>query len=181
MSYIEDVDTALKEMPGHLADAVRLVYMDGHTLRSAAKLLKIDHKTVGARAKKGLDMLRAKGIDGALPTTRTRAEEHLRSKLVEDENGCWVYTGGRRGKNYGNYWMEGENRYAHRAAYDLFVGPIPEDGFIHHKCSNRLCCNPEHLQCTTWDANLAEMLSRQSLIRKIRKLEAELAELKGES
>jgi hypothetical protein len=44
-----------------------------------------------------------------------------------------------------------------------------------------MCCNPDHLQCTTWQANLAEMLSRQSLLRRIRKLEAELTKLRGES
>lgn len=181
MSSVEQVDIALKEIPSHLADAVRLVHIDKHTLRSAAKILKVNHKTVGARAKKGLEILRENGIKGELPTTRTRQAEHLRSKLVEDENGCWVYTGGRRGKHYGNYWMNGENRYAHRAAYDLFIGPIPKDGFIHHRCSNKLCCNPEHLQCTTWNDNLAEMLSRQSLVRRIKKLEAELAQMRGQS
>lgn len=102
-------------------------------------------------------------------------EEKLKSKLVTDDNGCWVYTGCSRGKGgYGGFWMNGDNRYVHRVAYEMWVEPIPEDGFIHHKCSNRRCCNPEHLQCTAWNENYAEMYARQQLLSRIQELEKEL-------
>jgi len=31
-------------------------------------------------------------------------------------------------------------------AYELFVGPIPDGLHLHHRCANRLCFNPKHLE-----------------------------------
>lgn len=107
-------------------------------------------------------------------------KKRFMSKFKRNRNGCWDWTSFQRAQ-YGGFYMDGKSRYAHRVSYMLFVGPIPEDGYIHHKCSNKLCVNPEHLQCTTWNDNLAEMLSRQSLVRRIKKLEAELAQMRGQS
>jgi hypothetical protein len=45
-------------------------------------------------------------------------------------------------------WREGEQtkgRPAHRLAYELLVGPIPEDHELHHLCGFRSCVKPEHL------------------------------------
>ena len=39
--------------------------------------------------------------------------------------------------------------YAHRVAWELKHGPIPEGMEIHHKCGNKLCINVRHLELTT--------------------------------
>ncbi len=39
----------------------------------------------------------------------------------------------------------------HRFIYKARVGPIPEGFDIDHLCHNRLCCNPEHLECLSKD------------------------------
>ncbi len=41
-----------------------------------------------------------------------------------------------------------------RFAYAQFVGPIPDGWSVHHKCNNRICCNPAHLQALTQRENL---------------------------
>lgn len=80
-------------------------------------------------------------------------------------DGCWVWMGYRRG-NYGQVTFKDRKWRAHRLAYELLVGPIPEGYHIHHKCRNPVCVNPDHL----------EPLSEVEHGRKNRKLTQEQAE-----
>jgi hypothetical protein len=58
---------------------------------------------------------------------------------------CWDWTGGRSGGNgYGMTSVGGEKQYAHRIAYELSGGTIPDDLNLLHRCNNKLCCNPLH-------------------------------------
>lgn len=105
-------------------------------------------------------------------------KKRFMAKVKRNKNGCWDWQSYTKA-NYGGFYMDGDNKYAHRVSYTLFVGPIPPDGYIHHRCSNKLCVNPEHLQCTTWEQNLAEMCSRQALLKKIARLEKEIEKLRS--
>lgn len=73
----------------------------------------------------------------------------LRQRLDEklDRSGaCWIFTGAIATSGYGRIGLGKATLQAHRAAYELFVGPIPDGKHIDHLCRNRLCCNPEHLE-----------------------------------
>ena len=68
---------------------------------------------------------------------------------VDMTSTCWVWTASQFRSGYGKFYFEGRAQEAHRAAYQLLVGPIPEGLVIDHLCRNRLCVNPAHLEPVT--------------------------------
>lgn len=65
---------------------------------------------------------------------------------------CWRWTGKVDIYGYGYLsrgWPLRGNIGAHRAAWELLRGPIPEGLTIDHLCRVRLCVNPDHLEPVT--------------------------------
>jgi hypothetical protein len=42
----------------------------------------------------------------------------------------------------------------HRAAWELYVGPIPDGSVLDHLCRNRACFRPDHLEPVTHQENI---------------------------
>ena len=82
--------------------------------------------------------------------------DHFMSK-VEKTDSCWLWKGTIDRKGYGQYTIPrsgGKKVGAHRYAYQIFKGMIPQGREPDHLCRVRHCCNPEHLEAVTRSENL---------------------------
>lgn len=68
---------------------------------------------------------------------------------VDTSGDCWLWAGTLRPDGYGRFGVDGQDYYAHRWAYQLLIGPIPEGLTLDHLCRVRHCVNPEHLEPVT--------------------------------
>jgi hypothetical protein len=73
---------------------------------------------------------------------------------VEKTDDCWLWTGCKTKMGYG--LIGGQTRLAHRCAYELWVGEIPDGLVVRHKCRNKHCVNPEHLETGTQKENITD-------------------------
>jgi hypothetical protein len=73
------------------------------------------------------------------------------------ENDCWHWQGCKNEKGYGVAGHQGKTKKAHRLAYELLVGTIPDGMCLLHTCDNPSCCNPAHLRVGTRADNNADM------------------------
>jgi hypothetical protein len=85
-----------------------------------------------------------------LPGTSKPMAEKLLGKVERIPfSTCWFWTGSLDIYGYGRLRGTVNNvpwfKFAHRASYEHFVGPIPEGKDILHHCDNPCCINPEHL------------------------------------
>lgn len=71
---------------------------------------------------------------------------------VDKSGECWIWTG-YLVRGYGYTKTKGRGGYAHRFAYELEVGPIPEGAEVDHKCRNRACVRPSHLHAVSHRVN----------------------------
>lgn len=99
---------------------------------------------------------------------RKTEKERFDEKYRIDESGCWIWLGckvsGNPSRKHGGKWTYGQfSKHrdgwtklmpAHRAAYELYVGPIGEGLELDHLCRNTLCVNPAHLEPVTHQVNI---------------------------
>jgi hypothetical protein len=81
--------------------------------------------------------------------------------VVFDPSGCWPWMGARFSSGYGRVRISrNHTRCAHRVAYELEHGAIPEGQMVCHRCDNPPCCNPQHLFAGTALDNVRDCIAK---------------------
>ena len=76
-------------------------------------------------------------------------------------SGCWLWTAGINAHGYGDFWAHGRTNAAHRIAWELWVGQVPNGLHVLHRCDVRCCVNPAHLFLGTNADNMADRNAKQ--------------------
>ena len=86
---------------------------------------------------------------------RPSPEERFAAYIQAGGDGCHEWSGPLQAGGYGWFRIGRRVRVlAHRYAYEMARGPIPDGLVIDHLCRNRRCVNPEHMEPVTNMENL---------------------------
>lgn len=106
-----------------------------------------------------------------MPLGRPRIAPEIRFMkyvIPEPNSGCWLWLGaivrGKRGYDRGSFILHTNGRrssLAHKAAYLMFRGTVPDGKLVCHKCDVSLCVNPDHLYVGTHATNAQDMVDRR--------------------
>lgn len=94
--------------------------------------------------------------DLALLAPTIDLDGHLATRLfskVDTTGVCWQWTADLTNDGYGRFWYGGLVLRAHRAVWCLLIGPVPEHLVPDHRCKNRACVNPDHIEWITEEEN----------------------------
>jgi len=87
---------------------------------------------------------------------KTTEERFWEKVAVRGADECWPWKGSHDMEGYGRMWADRKTHKAHRLAYELCVGPIPDDMCVCHTCDNPGCCNWHHLWIGTNADNMQD-------------------------
>lgn len=97
---------------------------------------------------------------GYMARPRGNYKERFLERIVKTDAGCHEWQGQIKRDGYGRFCYQAKMISAHRAAYLLLNGAIPDGLLVLHHCDNRKCVNPEHLYLGNHQDNAKDMVHR---------------------
>ncbi len=83
---------------------------------------------------------------------------------TDNNGGCWLWEATTLDSGYGQFWLRGGMRRAHRVVFEIAGvtnGTVHPDLVVDHKCGERACVNPDHLGITTRSENQRQVHARK--------------------
>jgi len=100
-----------------------------------------------------------------LPNIKTTIKRFESKFEKSGSNDCWLWKSSINQNGYGVFGVGGKVLTASRVAYELYIGQIPTDKLVRHKCDNPPCVNPNHLELGTNLDNSGDMVNRERVAR----------------
>jgi hypothetical protein len=76
---------------------------------------------------------------------------------VQKTKSCWLWTGLKNELGYGLIRIRYTPHRAHRVAWEITYGKIPDGFYVCHACDNPSCVRPDHLMLGTSHSNMTDM------------------------
>ncbi len=99
-----------------------------------------------------------------IPSIAKVISRFLSSRTEGGKNDCWNWNKSTNEKGYGQVMCAGKNIKAHKMAYMIHVGDIPDGVSVLHKCDNPRCVNPNHLFLGSQADNINDMYGKKRAI-----------------
>lgn len=110
--------------------------------------------TFTTETKVGLSVHKTRSHQNKLVITIEDYLKRFLDKIIIDKNGCWVWIGAKRRRNYGCMKIFGKMVPSHRFIYEYYNNEIDPNLTIDHLCRNTSCANPTHLEQVTIQENI---------------------------
>ncbi len=96
--------------------------------------------------------------------TPEQVDRFWKSADTANPDACWMWQKSILQSGYGNLGLSGKNYRAHRVAWMITHGSIPEGQVVCHRCDTPACINPSHLFLGTQGDNIRDAQTKGRLV-----------------